>query len=410
MKVLTLSASDQEGGAARAALRSHQGLLKCGVDARMLVGKKRSGLSSVYQRSDLLWSRIRGFLDRLPRKALGRSPVGPWSDNWLPRLQYKFSDSWLPDVVNYHWIGGGFTSLNAFSKAKLTAWTLHDSWYFTGGCHLPGNCRRFESVCKQCPQLTPSPWLEGSIGNQEIKYKYAKTQKPIIVAPSKWISESARKSRVLGSHSVHLVPNGLDLDTFSPRPTQSARESMGLSKKAYILGFGAMSATTDRNKGYDLLQESLRKLVSKEAASIQCVVFGGNRGHYKISGIPVIGLGHVSDDNMLANVYSALDLFLLPSRIENAPQVAVEALACGTPVIAYNVGGIPEIVIDGVNGWLAEPNDAASFASRITQAISYSSNKFLRKVARDSVSRFSDDVASRVLANVFSEQLRVRKP
>jgi glycosyltransferase involved in cell wall biosynthesis len=405
MKVLTISVSDQEGGAARAAFRSHKGLLKCGLDARMLVGTKRSGLSSVYQWSDSLWGRIYGFVDRLPRKVLGRRPTGPWSDNWLARSRYRFSDSWQPDVVNYHWIGGGFISLNAFSKVKLTAWTTHDLWYFTGGCHYPGDCHRFESICNQCPQLKPSPLFEGSAHNQIIKYKYSKKRKPIIIAPSKWIGDNAKKSRVLTGNNVYVVENGLDLDTFSPRPILAARDMMGLNRNAYIIGFGAMSATTDRRKGYDLLQESLTKLSTSNPGNIMCVVFGGATGTYSVCGIPVLGVGHVSDDNMLANIYSALDLFLLPSRIENAPQVAVEALACGTPVIAYNVGGTPEIVRDGVNGWLAEPNDATSFANRIIQAMGYTGNESLRKIARDSVSRFSDDVASRVLSNVFYEEL-----
>jgi glycosyltransferase involved in cell wall biosynthesis len=390
MKVLHLCTRDISGGAARATYRLHTGLRKIGVDSWMIVQKKQSNDPYVIGRSSLFWRGIffaRIQIEKLQlRMYFGRKKeifnIGNLPNFFLIKKIKKIN----PDIINLHWINGSFLSINQIAELgklnKPIVWTFHDSWAFTGGCHIPHSCKKYENMCGNCPilcsgkegDLSRKIWLDKKRVFDNVNFT--------VVTPSNWLKKCAESSSLLKNKMVFRIPNSIDLNEFKSLDKKTARANLDLSDKKKYLLFGAMSATTDSNKGFDLLLKSLDYLQPR--TDTELLVFG-NKSNMEINTkIPVRYFGLIKEQEQLNQLYSAADVTIVPSRSESFSLVSLESISCNTPVVAFNIGGIPDIIEHKKNGYLASPFDAEDLATGVNFCLS---NSELGLHARDKAQR-----------------------
>lgn len=371
MKILLLNASDVEGGAARAAYRLHQGLQTVGAASQMLVQAKHVDdgmvLSSQTKLANLL-GRIRPNLDRLPLQFYANRNLTAFSSQWLPDAVASRVAQLCPDVINLHWICGGYLQIETVAKLnKPLVWTLHDMWAFTGGCHYSQECDRYTNSCGSCPQLHSSKQWDLSHWTWNRKANAWKNLNLTIVTPSAWLANCAQSSSLLKNFRIKVIPNGLDPKKYKPINRQVARELLNLPQDQQLVLFGSVSEASNLRKGFHLLQLALRKLSNSEwQDKIGLVIFGTSQSsNLSDLGFKSRYLGRLSDDISLALVYSAADVFIAPSTQDNLPNTIMEALACGTPCISFNIGGMPEMIEHQQNGYLAQPLDVEDLSQGI---------------------------------------------
>ena len=400
MKVLILNTSDTKGGAARAALRLHKGFHKIDVDSSLLVQSKQSGYLNVVGESAASGitqakQGLRLTFDNLPLKFYKGYDGATFSSQWLPDSVLSKVNKIDPEVVNLHWINAGFLNIETISKFnRPVVWTLHDMWPFTGGCHYNQMCDRYQQSCGACPQLGSSKQRDLSRKIWNRKGKTFRDLNLTVVTPSHWLAECARKSSLFKDFRVECIPNGIDTSLYRPIDKRFAREVLRLPQDKQLILFGSLNATSDRRKGFHLLQPALQFLGQDTSIKdqIELVVFGANgpansasvfaqKTHY---------LGSFGDDLSLSLIYSAADVFVLPSIQENLANTVMEALACGTPCVAFNIGGMPDMIEHQQNGYLTAPYEFEDLANGIrwvlsSLARSENSVSTLSKRSRDKV-------------------------
>jgi glycosyltransferase involved in cell wall biosynthesis len=268
-----------------------------------------------------------------------------------------------------HWIAGEMLSVRDIGRIdKPLVWTLHDMWSFCGAEHYTDDER----------------WLHGYRGdNRPIgeagfdlnrwiwNRKRSSWISPMhIVAPSQWLADCARRSVLMRDWPISTVPYFIDTDTWKPVEKAMARDLLGLPQQVPLALFGALGGATDTRKGFDLLKVAL-ELLRGQVDDLELIVFGQAPPRTASPlGFPVHYAGHLHDDLSLRVLYSAADVFVLPSRLDNLPNTGLEAHACGTPVVGFKVGGIPDIVLHEVTGYLAEPYEPDDLAKGILQVVS----------------------------------------
>ena len=375
MKVLIINSSDTVGGAARAAFRLHQGLQEKetadrSLRTQMLVQTKQSdspnvlgtrATSGIGQAKTGL--RLTG--DQLPLKRYKHRAGTTFSPQWVPDWTAAKVREIDPDVINLHWINAGFIQIETLAKFKKPiVWTLHDMWAFTGGCHYDQSCGRYQTQCGACPQLGSQKERDLSRWIWQRKRKTFQKLDLTIVTPSEWLGKCAKSSALLQDCRIQVIPNGIDTNLYRPMGKQTARAALRLPQDKKLLLFGSLNATSDQRKGFHLLQAALQDLSASGAGdSFELAVFGASEPENPPDlGFKIHYLGSFSDDLSLAFVFSAADAFVLPSIQENLANTVIEALACGTPCLAFDIGGMPDMIEHRKNGYLAKPfqvNDLA---------------------------------------------------
>jgi glycosyltransferase involved in cell wall biosynthesis len=267
------------------------------------------------------------------------------------------------DIVHLHWIAGGFVDYWEFfcgiSPRVPIVWTLHDMNPFTGGCHYDLGCGRFAGKCGSCPQLgsqDPGDLSRRIWTDKSDVFARIAASRLHVVTPSQWLAREVERSSLLQRFPRSVIPYGLDLETFAPKNRVHARELLGLPVDAKIILFVA-DGLDNRRKGFPLLIEALSGLHGIGGLMLLSVGNGHAEGTLKV---PWIHLGPLSQDRMLPAVYSAADIFVIPSLQDNLPNTVLESMASGTPVIGFAVGGIPDMVRPGVSGTLVEPENVAA--------------------------------------------------
>lgn len=378
MKVLHLSTHDISGGAARAAYRLHTGLRRIGVDSWMLVQNKQSNNPYVVGKSSIFWRKlffIQRQVEKLQLRFYFKRKKDIFSNSNLPNvfLLKKIKDI-NPDIIHLHLINGTFLSIKQLSELsklnKVIVWTLHDSWVFTGGCHIPHSCKKYKNKCGNCPILRSGKENDLSRKIWLNKKKVFDNVNFTIITPSNWLKECAQNSTLLKNKTVIMIPNSIDLDVFKLLDKRNARKSLGLSDNKKYLLFGAMSANSDRNKGFDLLIKSLSFL--DVGNKIELLVFGNNKDFEIKTNMQVRYFGLIENDEKLNQLYSAADVTIVPSRSESFSLVSLESISCNTLCVAFNIGGIPDIIDHKKNGYLAKPFDVEDLAKGIDFCLSNS--------------------------------------
>ncbi len=368
MKPLLLNTYDHTGGAARATLRLHQGLRRVGVDSRLLVRFHDTAEAGVIDAGSRSWSRLRAKLDRMPLAGYPRRIPGVFTPATVPdRLPARIR-ALAPDIVHLHWVADGFMRLETVRRIdRPLVWTLHDSWAFTGGCHVPNECTRYRASCGACPALDSSDEedLSRSVWSRK---RAAWSGMPVtFVTPSRWLEGCVRSSALFGEARCVVIPNGLDLERFRPAERAEARARLNLPGDRRLILFGGVHTVIDPNKGMALMADALRRLPAlAPRLDADWVVFGTEAGEALPDvPCPVRVVGRVADEASLAALYAAADVFVVPSLQENLPNTVMEAMACGTPCVAFDAGGLPDLIEHQRSGWLALPHQAEDLARGI---------------------------------------------
>ena len=361
MKVLILSTKDLDGGAARAAYRLHQGLL-ARVDSTMLVQNKQSSDRTIIAPESKIQRGIaatKPALDLLPFLWHGdRDPtINIFSTQWLPSKIVQEIEQINPDIINLHWVCGGFVPIEALAKLKQPlVWTFHDMWAFTGGCHYSGECDRFTLSCGACPQLGSSRHWDLSRWIWQRKAKSWQDLNLTVVTPSQWLADKTKSSSLFKNVPVKVIGNGIDPQVYQPHPKELARKMLRLPTDKKIILFGALDSTQDKRKGFPLLLNALKFLQWESSTEIELVIFGASAPAKPIDfGFKSHYVGKLSDDIALSLLYASADVFVAPSIQDNLPNTILEALFCGTPCVAFRIGGIPDLIEHQQNGYLARP-------------------------------------------------------
>lgn len=390
MKTLILSTSDIEGGAARAAYRLHQGLQAIGVASQMLVRARFSGDKSVVAEKSVL-TKLGPQMNSLPLRRYSNRERTLFSPQWFPDALAKKTADINPDVVNMHWVCNGYLQIETLAKLnKPLFWTLQDMWAFTGGCHYNQSCDRYQDSCGRCPQLNSAKERDLSRAIWQRKGKAWKNLNLTIITPSSWMADCVRASSLLADRRVEVIPFGLDTDRYRPVAATIARDLLKLPQDKQIVLFGALSATADKRKGFHLLLPALQRLSQTGwRDKIELAVFGASEPENPVDlGFKTHYLGSFQDDLALALVYSAADVMIAPSLQESFGQTASEALACATPVVAFNATGLKDIVDHQLNGYLAQPYEVEDLARGIAWVLGDEErNKKLSIQAREKAER-----------------------
>lgn len=397
MKIVHLNTYAGNGGAGRACMRLNKALKAKGLDSELAVNFLFKANPEVLNLSKSFFSKFFAvfgiILERIIAKLFTKNVPIPFS---FPVWGKDISGHQLlksADIIHLHWINHAFLRPQDLAKLsdlnKPIVWTFHDSNAFTGGCHVRYDCDHFLKECGNCPILNYQ-------GPDDSSHRIWKTKKNAyskldltVIAPSKWMAESIKKSSIFSSANVVNIPNTLDTDLFKPTAKLEARAKLGLDPGKFILMSGFMPSRKDLHKGTPYLIEAIDLFIKNHQLStdsVELLVFG-NRDQKNAPefSIPTTFLGTISDDQKLALCYSAADVFLAPSLEDNLPNTVMESLACGTPLAAFATGGIPDMVKHKYNGYLAEYRSSADLAAGIAWIYNYPDMAKLNFNARQTV-------------------------
>ena len=372
MKIALINTSDIQGGAAIACYRLAKALDEQeGIQVNMLVKEQLANDAFIVNANEGKFKTLKGQV----QFALEKLSFLPYESS--KSIRFFFSNpnvgqdiSELPviqeaDIIHFHWINKGFLSFRSIEKllalGKPIVWTLHDMWAFTGGCHYSKSCTNFTFNCGNCHFLkNPSDTdLSNSIWKKK-KQVYKKGQLHMVTC-SKWLKSVAETSSLLESVAVKSIPNPIDTTIFKPRPKET-------SNGKYVILFQAMNIN-DKRKGLHYFLEALAILKKENptfAEKIQLLIFGKDKSD-ALEGIDydVRYLGMLSSQASIVKAYNQCDIFVIPSLEDNLPNTVMESLACGKPVVAFNTGGIPEMVRHEENGFIAPQMNSAELAKGI---------------------------------------------
>lgn len=413
MKILSLSTSDLSGGAAVAASRLHQGLRSHGIDSTLLVGEKTGSDPHTIALNNNFTFSLRRNLDQLPLK-LEKAPdsLGHRTLSWLPNRKLEraiFNHS--PDLIHIQWTQNGFMPLSLLEKlTHPLVWTFHDLWPICGSLHHEyKNDLRYpeEYDSNNRPASRKGPDLDRRIARQKSK-AYAKHNIEAIV-PSRWMAEQVSKSKLWQNRPLTVIPIGLDTQIFKPIDKTAARDLLNLPAHKTIVLFGAMYAGSDKNKGYPQLQEALKQL-QLPSEKVELAIFGMSAPAKNEEALPYPAhwMGILRDPYTLAALYSAADVMIVPSLQESFGQTASEALACGTPVVAFNTSGLKDIIDHQRNGYLAKPFEPTDLAAGIRWVLEKTArHQSLSEHAREKVlSTFSLPTVVKQHQEIYQRQLQ----
>lgn len=370
MNVLLVHLSDNgRGGGNLAMRRLHRGLSKEGVESKILCLQKTLATSE-----SCAIPRSKGIarLERLLRKAT--SQLGLNDIHCLSTFGVKHLEAYRQaDVLDFHCIHGGFfnyLALPSLTAHKPAVFTLHDMWPFTGHCGFSEGCERWRTGCGRCPSLDSHPEIKRDGTRIEWKLKqwvYSRSNLAIVTLCTRRTEEV--KQSLLGRFPIYQIPNGVDTEVFRPLDVEFCRKVVGLPLDKRVVMFSAAGLTNTR-KGGDVLVRALQTLPQSLRRDLVLLTMGdGGEAVASTAGIEAVHLGYVSYEPLKAAAYAAADIFVLPARDETLPLVLLESMACGTPMVACDVGGIPDLVRPEVTGFLARRGDFTELAARIAQLL-----------------------------------------
>lgn len=416
MKILHVSTGDSGGGAARAAYRIHRAQVEYGIDSGMRVLHRGTGDDRVDSGTPPpITARL---AQKLQRRWLSYSHKGWHTDNPILHTFGQLSAGLVDelnacdaDILNLHWISEMLSVKDIGRLKKPIVWTLHDMWAFCGGEHYAPDdaAARFRQGYRannrppgeRGPDLNRQTW--------KAKRRAWSHQRFTIVSPSRWLADCTRQSALFSDAAVHVIPNPLEMEhLWRPIPREAARVALGLPPGKKLILMGAEGGVADPRKGGDLLHDALALVAARLTGEVDLMIYGQrNSAGADTWPCPVHWLGVVRDDRILALAYSAADVMVVPSRQDNLPNTAVEAQACGTPVVAFAIGGLPDIVTHRETGWLAKAFDAEDMAEGILWVLGDCNRwRELSQTARKkAVERFSPGVIAEQYGRVYEQVL-----
>ncbi len=296
---------------------------------------------------------------------------------WYPSGRRLLAHPWVRDaaIVQLYNTHGGYLShrlIPALARRAPVVWRLSDMWAMTGHCAYAGACGRWSTGCGQCPDLAryPAIPIDTSALLWRIKRRAYATSRPTIVAPSRWLEGLARQSPIFKDCVIERIATGVDTSVYRAVDKAAARAVLGLPREGKLLLFSAHSVDDDERKGRAAAIAALNRIVPREGLAIVLLGAGGTSWEGKLAH-PVIRLGFLRDERLLAAAYAASDLTIVTPSVENLPNSILEAMACGTPTVAFDTGGIGDAVRHGETGWLAPQGDVAHLAQGIEHLLNH---------------------------------------
>ncbi|GBU07795.1 glycosyl transferase [Bacteroidales bacterium] len=397
MKIVHINTFDSQGGAARAAFRLHSAMLKSGVDSCMLVlnkTKKQDGRIKTLSRLQTKF--IKPILNEFEKwycKRLLKNSLRPFSQPVFGNKLTTRQEIKESDVIYIHWVNEFLTLKNieqVLQLGKPVYWFLHDMWAVTGGCFHSFDCDNYTATCGNCPLLIKSS--ERDISYQLLKKKlslFSKYKNLHILTPSVWLASCVRRSTVFSQIAISVIPNLIDTTLYKPIDRHFARRLLNLPQDKKIILFGASFGANNPFKGWSYLSEAL-SLLALEGGEFAVYIFGSDFDNDLATQIPFPAYfsGRLNDDYSLVALYNASDVFVAPSLADNFPYTIVESLSCNTPVVGFDVGGIPDLIEHKRNGYLAKYKDSQDLAEGIKWVLSdeNSLNLACRKSLKDKCS------------------------
>lgn len=371
MNLIMLNTFDAQGGAAIATYRLHRGLRSIGVNSRLLVQGKKTDDPTVIG-PITKWEKavvfFRSYFEIWVKNIYRVSESVIFSPAFLSDDMAAKVTTFNPDIVHLFWVNGGYVrpeTLRQFNKPIV--WTLHDMWPFTGGCHYDDECGRFQQSCGKCPVLNSVRDQDLSRRIWERKRKSWDDVPIVVVATSHWLADMARSSSLFENQRIEVIPNGIDTDKYKPLDKDACRAAYGLPQDKHLVLFSAFRATTDKRKGNQFLIQALKNLVKlNKGKDIELVMVGASEPEIPLNiGMKVHCMGQLHDEISQVLLYSAADVTVAPSMQENLSNTVLESLACGTPVVAFDIGGMPDLIDHQSSGYLATPFESDDLANGI---------------------------------------------
>ena len=397
-----------------APLRIHKAVKKAGVESCILTFQKSIENEDVHlAKKNLKYKIWNKFMFYYEKKQLGK-----YSKENLPfsfgamgidLSQNEFVKN--ADIIHLHWINGQFLSYyNIKQLAKLKkpiVWTFHDSWPMTGGCHVRYGCEGFKKNCGCCPELNSLNPKDITAKIMRQKREIYPTDKIITVAPSKWMHDNINESSLFGKCYNVQIGNPLDLEIFS------GKDGNGKDEKIRIL-FGASGALELEYKGYQYFAKAMEYLYKTQkelAAKIEINIFGTEIKEFPgLENYECKALGYIKSEEKMAEMYRNADIYVFPSLDDNLPGTVMESLACETPVVAFQTGGVPELVQHKINGYVAKYKDSVDLADGIVWVKENRNEMKLGKKAREHIEmRYNEEIIGKNYVDLYKGSLKVNE-
>ena len=401
MKIVILNTSERTGGAAVAAGRLGKALRQAGIQVDKLIRE-----NTWLNRFRFYWERLIIFLcNHLNRKNLFAVSIANTGMDLSGHPLVKDAE-----IIHLHWINQGFLSLKDIEELvklnKPIVWTMHDMWPCTGICHHARDCEKFQMICESCFFLkSKGKDLSTSVFDKKLSlYKEANIT---FVGCSRWLSGKAKKSYLLRDKTVLSIPNPIDTEVYHPMDQDMTRELLGLPSGKRLLLFGALNVT-DKRKGIDYLIEALRKI---EKQDVELVVFGQAKDDIRgLFPVPIHSMGYLSDESKIVALYNAVDMFITSSLEENLPNTIMESMACGTPCVGFEIGGIPEMIDHKINGYVASYKDASDLANGIRWVLEHEDQQALSDACVKKVQEnYTEEVVAKQYMALYKRLLHQKK-
>jgi glycosyltransferase involved in cell wall biosynthesis len=401
-RILQVSTYDGIGGAEKVALGLSKVYQAHGYESWMAVGHKLSTDPSVVQvpndehrtRWFRLWDNLESRVQPIERRGAGatrfrhlvqaiREP-GRALDRYRGIESFRFPGTWQllaltprrPDIVHCHNLHGEYFDLRALpwlSQQVPLVMTLHDAWLLSGHCAHSFDCERWRTGCGRCPDLTIDPAVrrDATAYNWRRKRDIFADSRLFIATPSQWLMKKVEQSMLApGVLEARVIPNGVDLSVFHPSGQNAARAALGLSSDTFVVMFAANSVRRNPFKDYETVREAVAAAAGRVGErAVVLLAVGDQAPPERIGSARVEFRPYEADPEAMARCYQAADVYVHAARADTFPNTVLEALACGTPVVATAVGGIPEQVEDGDVGFLVAGGDVRALAQRVTELL-----------------------------------------
>lgn len=418
MKILHLSTSDINGGAAKAAFAIHKALQANNINSKMLVQEKLSDDNNVesiiensFQKIDYSFRYLKDYISikLFTKESRGRFSFPFWGVDITKNKLVLNSD-----IVQMHWINQAFLSLEniqqIFNLKKPVIWTLHDMWAFTGGCHYNVDCLKFLEHCYECPSLKFPSGNDFSKKIFDKKKSLYENANITIVTSSNWLAAEVKRSALFKNKKVEVIPTPIDVDLYKPVDKKTARQKLNIDTGKILILFGTMTLA-EKRKGFQYMKEALILLDKKFPGlkeKAELLVFGKvNEIEFKEIPFKTNSLGRLNGNNNIALAYNAADLFVAPSLQDNLPNTVLESLSCGIPVAAFNIGGMPDMIDHKKNGFLAESISSEELCNAIYWILENEERRIeLGKNARSKLTNdFTPELISRKYIDLYRNAL-----
>jgi len=435
MNILLLNTNNTAGGATKSCYRLHQAYLKKGLSSQLLINDTPPAhLENTSYFYD--W-----YKEQIESRSLGKKIVDKvkgvlrTEDSYARHLQeityqkqilenrppgyevFTFYNSvfditqhplykWA-DVVHLHWVTNHFFDFKLFRKIrKPIVWTLHDMNPITGGCHYSSGCLKYQSDCAHCPQLQGTindNYSKKNLQNHVEALSNYTAPRLTIVSPSQWLMEQSLSSLVFRNFPHYLIPYGINESVFRIKNRHKIREQLGIGLDKVVILFAAYYVASKR-KGFDYLLSALTNLPEKE--NIVLLSVGANNDLVQGLGMQLVQVGMVHDEEKMADMYNAADVFVIPSLDDNLPNTVLESLMCGTPVIGFPTGGIPDMVNNGLNGFVTEEISVEALIRSLQQQLQQPLIWPREKIAAEAEKLYKDEVQVNAYLELYRQLVK----